>query len=62
MKKILMVLAVGMILTGCQSTGKNIITGANTIRAIQGMTTAGVNEEVTNCIKDIFDPGNRGGC
>lgn len=62
MKKILIVLAIGMTLAGCQTTGQNIIKSANTIRAIQGLTTAGVNEELTNCVKDIFDPGNRGGC
>jgi len=45
------------------TTGQNIIKGANTVRAIQGITVAGVNESATNCIKDIFDPANRGsGC
>ena len=30
---------------------------------VGSLSKAGVAEEATNCLKDIFDPGNRGsGC
>lgn len=42
---------------------RNIIETANTYKALGSLTKAGVTEEVVHCVKDIFDPGNRGsGC
>jgi hypothetical protein len=44
-------------------TGKDWIKAINTGKNLSKITTAGVSEEITNCAKDIFDPGNRGsGC
>ena len=63
MKSILIVVMALMLGACSATTGQNIIKSANTVRAIQGITVAGVSESATNCIKDIFDPGNRGsGC
>lgn len=43
--------------------GKDVIRTINLGKNISKMTTAGVKEEATNCVKDIFDPSNRGsGC
>jgi hypothetical protein len=48
-----------LMLGACSNTIKTVNTG----RAIQGLSKAGVTESATNCIMDIFDPGNRGsGC
>ena len=63
MKSVLIVVMALMLGACSATTGKDIIRGANTVRALQGITTAGVSESATNCIKDIFDPANRGsGC
>jgi hypothetical protein len=44
-------------------SGKDVIRSINIGKNISKITTAGVQEEATNCIKDIFDPSNRGsGC
>ena len=57
--KIFAIAMIAIMLSGCGNAIKTINTG----RAIQGMTQAGITESATNCIKDIFDPGNRGsGC
>jgi len=59
--KSILVIGLAMMLGACSATtGKDIIKGANTVRALQGITTAGVSEELSNCVKDIFDPANRG--
>lgn len=43
--------------------GKDVIRTINLSKNISKITTAGVKEEATNCVKDIFDPSNRGsGC
>ena len=43
--------------------GKDVIRTINLGKNISKITTAGVKEEATNCVKDIFDPSNRGrGC
>ena len=43
--------------------GKDVIRSINLGKNISKITTAGVKEEATNCVKDIFDPSNRGsGC
>jgi len=61
---LLIVLVAGVMLTGCGTmTGKDMIKTANLAKNIAGLSKAGVSEEVTNCVKDVFDPGNRGsGC
>jgi|DEB0MinimDraft_6_1074348.scaffolds.fasta_scaffold112112_1 uncharacterized protein YcfL len=60
MKSILIVVMALMLGACSATTGQNVIKSANTVRAIQGLTTAGISESATNCIKDIFDPANRG--
>jgi len=62
--KTIAILTMAVMLSACSShTGKQIIQGANLYKAIGSMTTQGVKEETLNCVKDIFDPGNRGsGC
>ena len=59
--KNLIIVAMALMLGACSATtGQNVIKSANTVRAIQGLTTAGVSESATNCLMDIFDPANRG--
>tara|TARA_B100001057_G_scaffold325368_1_gene325585 strand:+ start:2675 stop:2875 length:201 start_codon:yes stop_codon:yes gene_type:complete len=64
--KVFAVLLAGIVLQGCSvgsMTGKDWIKAINTGKNINKITTAGVSEELTNCVKDLFDPGNRGsGC
>lgn len=52
--------------SGCGVTslsGKDIIKTINLAKNVNKITTAGVKEEASNCVKDIFDPTNRGsGC
>ena len=62
-------IALGLILIMTSACSVGTINGKDVIRSINlGMniskiTTAGVKEEATNCVKDIFDPSNRGsGC
>lgn len=44
-------------------SGKDVIRSINIGKNISKITTAGVKEEATNCVKDIFDTSNRGsGC
>ena len=44
-------------------SGKDVIRSINIGKNISKITTAGVKEEATNCVKDILDPSNRGsGC
>ena len=57
--KIIAIIAVGLMLGACSNTIKTVNTG----RAIQGLSKAGITESATNCVRDIFDPANRGsGC
>tara|TARA_X000000950_G_C13887606_1_gene649512 strand:- start:502 stop:699 length:198 start_codon:yes stop_codon:yes gene_type:complete len=43
--------------------GKDVIRSINLAKNVSKITTAGVKEEASNCVKDIFDPANRGsGC
>jgi hypothetical protein len=53
-----------MMLTGCGTmTAKDSIKMINLAKNASMITKAGVSEEITNCVKDVFDPGNRGsGC
>ncbi len=64
MSKILAIIVAGMVLTGCGTmTGKDLIKGANMAKNLSMISKAGVSEELSNCVKDVFDPGNRGsGC
>ena len=59
--KSILVIGLAMMLGACSATtGKDIIRGANTAKAIKNLSKAGVSEELSNCVKDIFDPANRG--
>jgi uncharacterized protein YcfL len=62
--KILTIIIAGVMLTGCGTmTGKDVIKSINLAKNASMITKAGVSEEITNCVKDVFDPGNRGsGC
>ncbi len=66
--KIILIGFMGLMLSGCLShteTGRQIIVGANTYKHLTGGSYhgAGLEERMGNCIKDIFDPSNRGsGC
>ena len=64
MKNITLILLLAFLTSACSATtGKKIIQGYNLSKNIAGMTQAGVTEEASNCVKDIFDPSNRGsGC
>ena len=64
MNKILPIIIAGMMLTGCGTmTGKDVIKSINLAKNASMISKAGVTEEITNCVKDVFDPGNRGsGC
>ena len=66
MKKIILLGLVVMMTSACSVgtiSGKDVIRSINLAKNVSKMTTAGVKEEASNCIKDIFDPSNRGsGC
>jgi len=66
MKKVLVLAVIALTTSGCgvaSLSGKDIIRGVNTAVNVSKITTAGAKESAGNCIKDIFDPGNRGsGC
>jgi len=55
--RIVLIIMTAIILNACSS---NVIQTVNTGRAIQGLSKAGITENAANCIKDIFDPANRG--
>ena len=59
MKAVILILAV-IVLTGCASTGKDVIRTVNTAQMIESLSRAGVEESVANCARDWFDPSNRG--
>tara|TARA_B100002019_G_scaffold64553_2_gene55382 strand:+ start:4019 stop:4219 length:201 start_codon:yes stop_codon:yes gene_type:complete len=66
MKKIILLGLVVMMTSACSVgtiSGKDVIRSINLAKNVSKITTAGVKEEASNCIKDIFDPSNRGsGC
>ena len=64
MKKIILVGLLAFSVSACSShTGKQIIKTYNLGKNINKITTAGVMEEGSNCIKNIFDPSrNQGSC
>ena len=62
MNKVLLILALTA-LGGCATQNyQTIIKGANTYRYATGgsFSQAGINESMTNCLRDILDPSNRG--
>ena len=59
MKAVILILAV-IVLTGCASTGKDVIRTVNTAQMIESLSRAGVEESLVNCATDWFDPSNRG--
>ena len=66
MKKIILLGLVVMMTSACSVgtiSGKDVIRSINLAKNVSKITTAGIKEEASNCIKDIFDPSNRGsGC
>jgi hypothetical protein len=64
--KALAIVAMALLLGACsQTTGQNVIVGINTYKALTSGSYhgAGLEERVSNCVKDVFDPSNRGsGC
>ena len=64
MKNITLILLLAFLTSACSATtGRDIIKTINLGKNISKITTAGVKEEATNCVKDIFDPSNRSsGC
>ena len=66
MKRVVLLAVIAVMTSGCGVTtlsGKDILRGVNTAMKVSKITKAGVKEDASNCIKDIFDPGNRGsGC
>jgi hypothetical protein len=66
MKKILLIGLIAGMTSACSVgtiSGKDVIRSINLANNVSKITTAGVKEEASNCIKDIFDPSNRGsGC
>jgi len=58
--RILLIVLLALSVSACSS---QTIKQINKVRMIGTLSKAGVTEEATNCLKDIFDPGNRGsGC
>ena len=66
MKKIVLLGLIVTMTSACSVgtiSGKDVIRSINLAKNVSKITTAGVKEEASNCIKDIFDPSNRGsGC
>ena len=64
MKKIVLLGLTVLMLNACSATvGKDIIKTYNLGKNLNKITTSGVMEEGSNCIKRIFDPSrNQGPC
>lgn len=66
MKRVVLLAVIAVMTSGCGVTtlsGKDILRGVNTAMKVSKISKVGVKEDASNCIKDIFDPGNRGsGC
>lgn len=64
MKKIVLLGLAVLTLNACSvTTGKDIIKTYNLGKNLNKITTSGVMEEGSNCIKNIFDPSrNQGVC
>lgn len=61
MSKVVAMLVVGVMLTGCGATGRDLIKGANLAKNIAGLSKAGVTEELIVATKDAIDPTRGGG-
>ena len=59
MSKIVSVIAVSIMLTGCGTL--NVIESANLVRGVAGLSKAGVTEELIVATKDAVDPTRGGG-
>ena len=58
--RIFLIILLALSVSACSSQS---IKQINKVRMIGTLSKAGVTEEATNCLKDIFDPNNRGsGC
>ena len=58
--RLLLIVLLALSVSACSSQS---IKQINKVRMLGTLSKAGVTEEATNCLKDIFDPGNRGsGC
>ena len=64
MRNFTLILLLAFLTSACSATtGKKMIQGYNLSKHIASITQAGMKEEASNCIKDIFDTSNRGsGC
>tara|TARA_B100000780_G_C21055247_1_gene423924 strand:+ start:564 stop:767 length:204 start_codon:yes stop_codon:yes gene_type:complete len=66
MKKVICVLLVSSVLTGCGAMqGQDFARAGASIKYLSGSSTsrAGLNESMMNCLRDAIDPMNRGsGC
>ena len=50
-----------LLVSGCGTiTAKDAIKGANAMRNIANLSKDGAIESASNCVKDVFDPSNRG--
>lgn len=59
MSKVVAVLAVSVMLTGCGTL--NVIESANLVRGVAELSKAGVTEELIVATKDAIDPTRGGG-
>ena len=66
MKKIILIGLIASMTSACSIgtiSGKDVIRSINIGKNISKITKEGVQEKATNCVKDVFDTGNRGsGC
>ena len=61
MRNSVIAVMVMVMLTGCGTiTAKDAIKGANAVRNLANLSKEGVIESASNCVKDVFDPSNRG--
>lgn len=62
MSKTLALIGVCVMLTGCGTmSGMNAIERINLVRSIDGLTKAGITEELIVATKDALDPARGGG-
>ena len=58
MMRLILITVTLALVSGCSA--HTPIETANGIRALANMSRAGITETTVNCVKDIFDPHNRG--